>query len=265
MPAEFTPRNAILDLSREAAAIDLDARDWPELAPRELALTRATWRGRMVNEHISARVFAGLLPQLMAAGISAARQEACAGMIVDELRHGRQCAAVLLRLGEAPVATLPDLAPMPQHAGCTPLEAALRSVVSISCLSETVAVALITAERQEIAHPGLDATLRGILADEVQHARFGWTLLDEVAGELTPAERDRLSRYLTAAFAHLERHELAHLSAQPALSEATVGMGVCDGQEARRLFYDTVADVIVPGLERHGLAAQRAWAERKAA
>jgi len=36
-------------------------------------------------------------------------------------------------------------------------------------------------------------------------------------------------------------------------------LGLCSGADARRLFLDTVEQVIVPGLERQGIPARRAW------
>ena len=141
----------------------------------------------------------------------------------------------------------------------TPIEAILRNVISVSCLSETVAVALIDSERLRAGPPALAELLKRILADEVQHARFGWRLLEELAPRLPAAMKRRLGVYLVTAFAHLREHELAHLPARPAPSRAAEAVGVCDGHEARRLFLDTVRDVIIPGLEDHGLPAAAAW------
>ena len=255
---------ALLDLTAEARAVGLHPETWPELDPDTLAVARSTWRGRMVNEHISAQVFAGLVPQLMRAGVAAARQAAVAGMIAEEMHHARLCAAVLAGLGELPRAELPELAAMPRHEDCSALEGLLRNVLSVSCLSETVAVALIQAERQEIEVPEIAEILRQILGDEVRHARFGWTLLEELGPDLDPALRERLGDYLAVAFAHLETHEIAHLAPGPSPSAAAAMYGVCDGNEARHVFYATVTDVIVPQLEAQGLPAARAWAQRAA-
>jgi hypothetical protein len=76
----------------------------------------------MVNEDASARVFAGLLPQLMAAGVSAARQRDVVGFAAKELRHGVQCAAAVHTLGGEACAGLPDLPPVPAHVDVPPLE-----------------------------------------------------------------------------------------------------------------------------------------------
>ncbi|MGB1274612.1 MAG: hypothetical protein ACPG77_02590, partial [Nannocystaceae bacterium] len=65
---------------------------------------------------------------------------------------------------------------------------------------------------------------------------------------------------LVAAFRGLREYELAQLPARSAPSEAAEAVGVCDGHEARRLFFDTVSEVIIPGLEDHGIPAAVAWA-----
>ncbi|MCB9748813.1 MAG: ferritin-like domain-containing protein [Myxococcales bacterium] len=254
---------ARLDLTRESAALAAELeREAPELAALSSdarASAIETWRGRMVNEHASARVFAGLIPQLMRAELDAGRQAEVAEMIADELRHARQCAAVVAALGGAPIGELPALSDVPAHADAEPLEGLLRNIISVSCMSETVAVALISAERMNTGPAALKRVLGDILADEVQHARFGWRLLEELAPRLPAAMKRRLGVYLVTAFAHLREHELAHLPARPAPSRAAEAVGVCDGHEARRLFLDTVRDVIIPGLEDHGLPAAAAW------
>jgi hypothetical protein len=261
---------AVLDLRTAARALStsdgmrLEAPSLSRLSQAERRAAIATWLGRMVNEHVSAQVFAGLIPQLMRAEISGERQAQVAEMIADEMRHARQCAAVVDALGGEAIGELPEIVPVPTHDDASPLEALLRNVLSICCMSETVAVALIGAERLESGPAPLRATLTTILADEVQHARFGWTLLEEVRPRLDDVLRARLSRWLVAAFAHLKEHELAHLPAGGAPSKAASEVGVCDGMAARALFFDTVERVIVPGLEGHGFAARAAWAEVRA-
>lgn len=251
---------ARLDLRRQAAALAdrLDGLDLTALGERDRLSAIATWRGRMVNEHVSARVFAGLVPQLMRAEVDADLHEEVAAMISDELRHARLCAAAVHALGGDAVAELPPITAIPEHEDATPIEALLRNVISVGCLSETVAVALIDGERLRTPNPALAGLLQEILADEVAHARFGWRFLEATAGALDPATRERLDGYLEVALRHLIAHELAHLPARPAPSAAAEAIGVCDGNDARALFFDTLREVIVPGLTAHGFRAQEA-------
>jgi hypothetical protein len=251
---------ATLDLRAQGRGANVELSGGADLEPADRERAIATWKLRMVKEHVSARVFAQLIPQMMRAGIDPSWQESVSIMVSDELRHGRQCAEMVHALGGEAIAELPDgLDDVPTHDDVEPLEGFLRNILSISCLSETVAVALIRAEKSEVTTPEMEATLDTILADEVQHARFGWRVLSEVAGELSEETRVRLSDYLIGAFRHLAEHELHFLPIDPVPSDEAAAYGVCDGRDARRLFYDTVEQVIVPRLEDHGLSARAAW------
>jgi hypothetical protein len=255
----------LLDLTAEARVRAVDLPDLPSLTPNERQMAVRTWRGRMVNEHISARVFAGLLPQLMAAGVSPSLLAQLPSYMADELRHAEQCAAVVMALGGEPVAPLPAMPPVPAHEDASPQEAMLRNVLSVCCLSETVAVSIIRAEQAELEGTALGDVLNSILADEVRHARFGWELLGAVLPTVEASMKQRLSAYLEVALAHQIAHEIPKLPVTLGLREEVALAGVCDGAEAQALFYDTIALVIVPQLEALGLDARDAWARVLAA
>ena len=249
-----------LDLGGAArrAGFALTTAELAGLDDHDRAAAIATWRGRMVNEHASARVFTALAGQLTRAGL-VTQARAAGVMTADELRHAELCAAVVEVLGGEARAELPELPAVPDHDDADPLEGVLRNVLSVSCLSETVAVALIDAERRTAGPPALARLLTRIVADEIGHARAGWRLLEQLAPRLRPALRARLDDYLVLAFAHLVEHELAHLPARPSPSSAAEALGVCDGHGARRLFFATIEQIIVPGLQAHGLDAAGAW------
>jgi len=78
--------------------------------------------------------------------------------------------------------------PAHEDAG-SPLEAAVRNLLSICCLSETVAVSLIGAERLEMPSGELRDLLTGIYSDEVGHSRFGWRQLGTLPPSLRPKAR----------------------------------------------------------------------------
>jgi hypothetical protein len=251
--------SALLDLRVEGALRRPELPDLPTLSEAERAMAVRTWRARMVNEHVSARVFAGLVPQFITAGLSPGRIALLPRYIADELRHAEQCAGVVLALGGEPVAPLPELPPVPMHEEVGPVEAALRNVLSVCCLSETVAVSVIRAEHAELEGTRLGEVLGAILADEVQHARFGWELLGELLPAVGPEVRARLSAYLEVALSHLVAYEIPKLPVHHGLRAELAAAGVCDGGEARALFFDTLRCVIVPQLDALGLAASAAW------
>jgi hypothetical protein len=220
----------------------------------------ATWRGRMINEHGSAEVFEVLAEQLEAAGVDARHVDRCRAFAAEERHHGALCGAVVEALGGHALAEVPPPEPVPRHPEVEPLEGALRNLLSICCLSETVAVALIGAEREELPEGELRELLTRIWADECGHANFGWRLLPELLGD-DPALRARLSDYLALALAHLEAHELAHIPPHR-FPPAAAALGLCSGPDARRLLAAAIHRVILPGLDALGLDATGAWQRR---
>jgi hypothetical protein len=251
----------LLDLRAEAR-VRLPALPWlPALQPAAIA----TWRRRMINEYQSGAVFAGLARQAAQAGLAPGLVDELRAFELEERRHGALCGSVVEALGAEARAEVEPRPALPEHVDVTPLEALARNVLSVSCLSETIAVALIGAERLEMPEGELRELLTRIWADEVGHARFGWRLLHDLVPGFDAAERARLSLYLRVALRHLERHELAHLPLGSQPPPAGAALGLCSGADARTLFYQTVAEAILPALDGLGLAASAAWAARASA
>ena len=232
-----------LDL-RELARMNAPALEAPAHL-REAAI--GTWHARMINEYASSRVFVALARQLEACGLEEEADEVH-GFAEEERRHGVLCGAVVEALGGTARGTLFEAPRWPEHRDAPPRAALLRNVISICCMSETVAVALIGAERLEMPEGELRDLLTRIWADEVGHARFGWRLLERMARTLTAQEKEAIRAYLPTAFAHLEAHELAHLPERgaPAGGES---LGLCSGKGARVLLRETIDEVIAPRIQ----------------
>lgn len=218
------------------------------------AAARATWRARMVQEHRSGRVFVALAAQLAAAGVDAGDVATCAGYAAEEHRHGVLCATVLGALGGAPVLpaeALPDVPVHPDAGGA--VEVALRNVLAISCVAETVAVALLAAERHDVDGP-LRSIVGEILADEVGHARFGWRTAAALAGRLDGAGRARTQAYVGLVLAEAATHFAGRVPAS-SFPASGAALGLCDGCRARALIDAVLAEVVVPRLGELGLVA----------
>ncbi len=256
---------AMLDLRDAAARHDIQLPDLPDLSDEARAIAVRTWRGRMVNEHLSAQVWGSLVGQAMRATLPADVLSGIVSAAADELRHAELCASVVRALGGVPVAPLPPIERVPEHADVGPLEAVLRNLLSVGCMSETVAVSVIRAEHAELEGSALGDVLAGILADEVQHARLGWRVLGQCAPRLSDEAKQRLSAYLVDALSHQVAYEVPRLPVLGAVDPAAARAGVCDGGDARRIFVDTIEQVIVPGLERAGLSADHAWKQARVA
>jgi hypothetical protein len=252
-----------LDLRAAAARKMPDLSSLPALDEDERQIAIRTWRGRMVNEHCSAQVWASLLPQLLRAAVPAELLAAIPEAAADELRHAEACAGVVAALGGDPFAPLPEPPPLPDHADVGALEAALRNVVSVGCMSETIAVSVIRAEHAELEGGPLADVLEHILADEIRHARFGWTVLGFLAPRLDTAAKQRLEAYLVDAFRHQIEWEIPRLPVVPGRRAELAEAGVCDGGFARELFFETIESVIVPGLAQAGLDALPAWQQAR--
>jgi hypothetical protein len=203
----------------------------------------------MVNEYSSSEVFEALGRQLDDAGEGGDVLEECRAFAAEERHHGILCAAVVEALGGEATAIVPTRPPFPLHLDAPPRAALLRNLIHVCCMSETVAVALIGAERLEMPDGALRGLLTRIYADEVGHARFGWRFLERTGDTLKERERAAVEQYLPVAFAHLEAHELAHLPDCDAPADGA-SLGLCSGRQARVLFHETVEEVIRPGLRR---------------
>ena len=228
-------------------------------------MTQGTWLGRMVNEYGSSLVFAQFAEQCRqhANGLEISQEtiKRLEEFAAEERRHGILCGAVVEAFGGTAKADALQSEAFPFHEDAEPLEGILRNLLSICCLSETVAVALIAAEREDMPDGVLKDLLTEIWSDECGHAHFGWRQLQTWLPE-DPNLKNRLGDYLRVAFGHLETHELAHLplAANPPPEGAQYGL--CSGREARALFYATVEGIIIPNLEQYGIPANWAWIHR---
>lgn len=227
---------------------------------REAAI--GTWLGRMTNEYQSSFVFEALAEQLSASRELAQFHAEALGFATEERRHGVICGAVVEALGGRAIGVIDDAPAFPAHAEVEHDEALLRNVLSIGCLSETIAVSLIGAEREEMPASELRDLLTNIWADEIGHARFGWRLVSAYVPKQSVDARRRMSAYLRVALRHLESHELAHLPDSGGFGGRGNEVGLCSGRDARTLFYATVERVIVPRLSSLGLDAEWAWRHR---
>ncbi|MEZ4302903.1 MAG: ferritin-like domain-containing protein [Polyangiaceae bacterium] len=248
----------VLDLREEVGREGVDIGETGGLSAEERGAAVRNWRDRMVSEHASARVFAGMFDRLLRAGVKRRYLEMARAGIEEEMEHAVLCGRVLAALGEEAVAEMPELPQVERHEDASPIEAVLRDAISIGACSETVAVALVGAEREQAGSEGLRRVLDRILKDEIGHARLGWKLLDELLPRVNAGERRRLSAYLVAAF----EHQIAFHSPfvdWPAMSDRGVAFGAPDGPANFRVFVETMTGVTVPGLAQRGLLAETAW------
>ncbi len=222
----------------------------------------AAWSFRFHVEREAQACFSRLALWLEQAGAPSTVVELARRSAEDEGRHAAHCAALARDYGvpvsqEAPV-VLPEIAPrslsFPQRT--------LYELVAACCVAETVSVGVLMRLRPVAGDERMRAVLHELLQDEIVHSRLGWAYLAHVAPSESVAF---LGRFLpdmieaTAAEAS-QPTALAPEDDDPAL----LPHGVLPHAERRALFASAMRDVVMPGLEQHGVPTgpAREWLER---
>lgn len=234
--------------------------------PRAVEAARVSWTQRMFVEHRSTTVFSNLAAQLVEANATLDAKLVMLRMAQDELRHTETCGEVVRALGGEPSTTGDvSVAALATHRGRPPEERALRNVIYATCLSEMVAIARLVDEVEATADPFLRDATRRLLADEVLHGQYGFHYLEAWRPWLDahPDVNASLERYLVHAFAVLEVELGGPVRVELPRTRDEIALGLLPAERSRQVFYDTIVHAVVPGLERLGLAAGRAWNERR--
>lgn len=225
-------------------------------------MARRLWEERTVVEHRSATVFSDLLPQLRDVGVPLDLEAVVLQCALDEIRHAELCGRLAQALGGDGAQPCELRARrLPRHGDVSPRTRLLRNVVYACAMSETLATAMLTMSRDEAREPNVRRVLQALLADEVRHSRFGWDVLEHLA-PLGDQDRRDLERYLRFAFAHWEGAVPRRPGGSKRLPADAAALGVPSPAASYALFENVVAEAILPGLERHGVDARRAWRKR---
>lgn len=176
----------------------------------------------------------------------------------DEARHAELCAALTVHFGGSPPRLVSREAPPFQPPGLSAREAVLTETVVASCITETVAATALGELREQATDPLVRSTVLQILRDEIGHARLGWAHL---AAESERGPVGFLSPLLPKLIALTIGEELLSAGDAPGETLELGGLGALPRTRRRELFEDTLAEVIFPGLEQHGVDAEpaRRW------
>jgi hypothetical protein len=235
--------------------------------PTALASAAAQWLRQRDAEARSAPVFLALADEVRVAGGDEDLACALEQMSQDETRHALLCEQVASTLGAQIRPTRVDsYVAMAPHADVSLREGALWNVLYATCLSETIATALLVDALEHTLEPFLRAARRAILSDEISHAGIGFKLLRRSRAWLTeePLVLTRLERFLTHALATLEKEIPCSMEPSRPLSRDERALGVLDPERGRAIFYETIEHAILPALSSLGIPARRAWARRRA-
>jgi hypothetical protein len=257
-------RSALHALARcKPQAVVFDAAQYD---PHAVAEAREMWRTRMRAEHESVPVLAALATQLIEAGATLDAQAVVLRIAIDEIRHAEICGEAVRALGGEPSCEINELPTLPVFRGVSAEERALRNVIFGHALVESVNTAQLVDMLDTMSDPYLREATRRLLADEVQHAAFGFEYLAAWKPWLDghPEARQSLTRYLRTAFAELERVRSGSALPPRHRTADEVALGIADPARITVVFHQTVEGAIVPALEAFGLDAGSSWRARSA-
>jgi hypothetical protein len=210
------------------------------------------WTKRSVAEQEATSRFAFYAWRMRALGVPSRFEEETLAASADEKRHLALCLGVAgrFRMEALPLEPVHYKLIRPD----TP-EQLLWDMVASCCFSETINVALLSTTLRFAQDPEIREATRELLADEVKHSRLGWAFL-------AWGRSQGLGASLAGGLATM----LMTVSGPPLFSNAPHReddasyrhLGDADISERRQLFFETVDEVILRGLEEQGIATDRA-------
>jgi hypothetical protein len=222
-------------------------------------LAARVWSYRLRSELESAHRFRALVTDLRTLDAAPLVIRMADQAASDELRHASLCRDLIQHFGSPPPSepaiSLRRIAPP----GIEGRERVLYDVVAFACVTETLSTALLGELVARARDPVCRRAMRSILRDEINHGRLGWAFL---AQESARGTRDSVGPHLPAMFAATLGDDFftAEEAPDPKWTELA-GLGALELRERQRIVRETLAHVILPGLERFGVetALGRRW------
>jgi len=221
------------------------------LPPEPLrAYVASAWVFRWGVEREAAARFARFAAELERFGAPAHLVELCRASSLDEERHAAHCARLSSRFGQPALVSGPVVLEEIAPSGLSSRQRLLYEVVAASCVTETVSVAVLTSLVRTEGPAQLQSILRELLRDEVKHSQLGWAYLSHERAQLDVRFLSELVPYMLGGAESADLFQDAEpLEESPEL----VPLGVLPRSSKRRLFAETLRQVVFPGLEQMGV------------
>jgi hypothetical protein len=210
------------------------------------------WMKRSVAEHEATARFAFYAERMRALGVPSRFEEETMAASADEKRHLDLCMSVARRFGVTTLELEPagfGLREPDTH------EFLLWDLVAACCFSETINVALLSTTLKFAEDAEIREATRELLSDEVKHSRLGWAYL-------AWGRSQGLGASLAAGLPEMLRSVTGPpLFSNPPARENEASyrhLGDAHMSERLQLFYQTVDEVILRGLEEQGITTKSA-------
>ncbi|MFO0547949.1 MAG: hypothetical protein U0271_06155 [Polyangiaceae bacterium] len=220
------------------------------------------WRTRATSEHRSIGIFNLYALDLLGAGAPVEMLSLACRAALDEVRHTELFCRLASLYSGAPESPPPGIPPMPDDPEIPIRLQVAREALHLSVVSESYSCALLSQLHERARDPAVKGALAAVLADEIHHARMGWSLLSlllERDGD--GALRAYLQADLEPALEQFVRDLFDDPKSLPAASLQGDERALAEqhGYSAIRdeyaLFHACVRDVWIPGLTGLGLDA----------
>jgi len=219
------------------------------------AIAGKAWAFRHWVEHDAALRYARLASDLDAIGTPKALVDLALEAASDERRHAGFCAEQAARYDHA----LRDVPSAPVEIRPAKLSERKRTLYEVAAvaLAETESIVMLLALREHVKGRAMRNLLKRFATDEVTHARFAWAVLES---QRTRMDLSFLARWIP----WMLRTTVGDSFAPPKKGTedpTLVEHGVLPYTLRRKVFIDTIVDVVIPGLEKLGIDAKptRAW------
>jgi hypothetical protein len=221
-------------------------------------IVAATFADRVAGEREARARFLRLACELEATGADRAVVGLARRAADDEHRHALAFAGWAGELGRAVDPHLAFEAAPVGRAGMASGERVLLEIVSLCCLAETIATAVLGAALDTTLVPVVKDRLHEILRDEVRHAKLGWAHLASERERARGANVGAVLPDLLEAGIPLSKLETSVWPLAPEL-------GLLPKATLLALLREVLADVVFPGFERYDVdtGPARAWATRR--
>jgi hypothetical protein len=239
---------------------DFDRRHFAQPA---LDLAIDSYTHAAIGEYGAVQLYAQLTSAIALAGLPLDLITASASICSDEARHADYCLRMARALAGDDVPVRVDKEPLEapwREQGS--LEAIDKAVLHVAAISETIACALIGECHQRASDATSCALYANLIADEVQHARFGWYYLKWRSTQWTRAERQRLADSMASNVVTIERRFWRGRDAPSSAEPSARALGVLESEGRRTAVRSIMETEIIPALDSFGLNASHAWRHR---